>query len=154
MTARPLTGSPTADDPVRSSAVLDWLLVLLLSLLSAVVAVFGVFFLPAYLGSVPMPAVVVVTSAALFVLPRAGYRLTRSMVAAMAPVAIWFVVSIGLYLTTNALYRGVPVAWRGWQFYLLVGTGAVAAAASLGLLWSEQLEREMTALRGTDQRRR
>jgi hypothetical protein len=97
-----------------------------------------------------MPAVVVVTSAALLVIPRVGYRLTGRMAAAMAPAAVFFLVSIGFYLTSNALYRGVPVAWRGWQFYLLIGTGAIAAATSLGLLWSEQVQREMDARLGPD----
>lgn len=155
MTAEPLAGTPTVDAPARRpGGALDWFLVVLLCVLSAVLAVFGVFFLPTYVGAVPVPAVVLVTSAAMLVLPRVGHRLTGRMAAAMAPVVVWFVVSIGLYLTTNALYLGVPVAWRGWQYYLLVGAGAIAAATSLGLLWSEQVEREMTARVGPQQRRR
>ena len=142
MTAGPLTG--TADRP--ASTAFDWSLVVVVSVLSGVIAVFGVFFLPTYARSVPVPAVVLVTSAALLVLPRVGHRLTGRMAAALAPVVVWFVVTIGLYLATNALYVGVPVAWRGgWQFYLLVGLGAIAAATSLGLLWSEQVERETAA---------
>jgi len=153
MTTEPLTGTSTLG-PVRPSpAAFDWFLVVLLCVLAAVVAVFGVFFLPAYVGSVPVPAVVVGTSAALVVLPRVSYRLTGRMIAGMAPAAVWFLVSIGLYLTTNALYRGVPVAWRGWQFYLLIGVGAIAAATSLGLLWSEQLEQELDARIGPAARR-
>jgi hypothetical protein len=149
-----MTGTETAEQAPPRPAVLDWVLVILLCLLSAVVAVYGVFFLPAYIGSVPMPAVVVVTAAALVALPRMSYRLTRSMAAALAPAAVWFLVSVGLYLTTNALYRGVPVAWRGWQFYLLIGIGAIAAATSLGLLWSEQLEQQLNTRLGPDLRRR
>lgn len=152
MTAGPLTGTPAVGGVPRPAG-LDWFLVALLCVLAAVVGVFGVFFLPAYVGSVPMPVVVVGTSAALVVLPRLGYGLTGRMIAGMAPAATWFVVSIGLYLTPNALYRGVPVAWRGWQFYLLIGVGAVAAATSLGLLWSGQLERELDARMGPAARR-
>lgn len=150
MTAAPVTATPAAQKGPAGPA--DWFLVVLLCLLSAVLGVFGVFFLPTYLGAVPVPAVVVVTSAALVIMPRVGYRLTRQMGAAMAPVVIWFVVCIGLYLVTNALYRGVPVAWRGWQFYLLIGLGAIAAATSLGLLWSEQFEQKLDARLGPDPR--
>jgi hypothetical protein len=150
MPGAPMPGAPavgTAAEPApapdRATAA-DWVLVVLVCVLSAVVAVFGVFFLPAYAGSLPVPAVVVVTSAALAVLPRVSFRLTRGrMAAALAPVVMFFLVTIGLYLTTNPLYRGAAVTWQGWQFYLLVGLGAIVAAASLGLLWSEQVEAEM-----------
>lgn len=153
MTAGPLTGAPVTGDDTSPPRLVDWVLVLLLCVLAAAFGVFGIFFLPAYVGSVPMPAIVVVTTAALLVIPRVGYRLTGKMVAATAPAAVWFVVSIGFYLTSNSLYRGVPVAWRGWQFYLLIGAGAIAAATSLGLLWSEQVEREMSARLGPDPRK-
>jgi hypothetical protein len=146
MTAQPLTGTSPADPVRRPTSGSDWILVVLLCLLAAVVAVFGVFFLPTFVGAVPVPAVILVTTATLLVLPRVAYLLTRRMAAAMAPAVVWFVVTIGLYLATNALYLGVPVAYRsGWQFYLLVGLGAIAAAISIGLVWSEQLEQEMNA---------
>lgn len=149
MTAGPLVGTPTVGRVPRPAGF-DWLLVALLCVLAAVVGVFGVFFLPTYAGAVPVPAVVVVAVAALLVLPRVAYLLTRRMAAAMAPAVVWFVVTIGLYLTTNALYQQVPVAFRsGWQFYLLVGAGAIAAATSIGLVWSRQLERELDARMGT-----
>lgn len=153
MTVEGLTGTPATAAVVTRPGVLDWVLVVLLTALAAVFGVFGIFFLPAYVGSVPMPVVVVVTSAALLVIPRVGYRLTGRMAAAMAPTAVWFAVSIGFYLTSNALYRGVPIAWRGWQFYLLIGAGAIAAATSLGLLWSEQVQREMDSRSGPDPER-
>ena len=150
MTAEPLAGPAAPSAPSRPNAI-DWLLVVLLSVLAGVVAVFGVFFLPTYVGAVPLPAVVVLTSAAMLVLPRVGYRLTGRMAAAMAPAVVWFVVTIGLYLTPNALYLNVPVAWRsGWQFYLLVGLAAIAAATALGLSWSEQVEQDMTARMAPD----
>ena len=155
MTAGPLAQAPAVEPAGRSPGASDWLVVVLLCLLAGVVAVFGVFFLPTFVGAVPVPAIVVVTTGALLVLPRVTYRLTGRMAAAMAPAVVWFVVTIGLYLTTNALYRGVPVAWRsGWQFYLLVGLGAIAAAISLGLLWSEQVEQDMAARMGPDPRKR
>jgi hypothetical protein len=150
-TAGPLTGTTTPAPVRRPAAGSDWVLVALLCVLAGVVAVFGVFFLPTFVGAVPVPAVIVGTTAALLVLPRVAYLLTRRMAAAMAPAVVWFLVTIGLYLTTNGLYVGVPVAWRGgWQFYLLVGLGAIAAAISLGLVWSEQLEQELSARKGRD----
>ena len=119
--------------------VLDWVLVVLLCLLAGVIAVFGVFFLPLYVGAVPVPVVVVPVAGGLLVLPRLTFRLTGAVAAAMAPAAVWFAVTVVLYLITNGLYLGVPVAWRGWQFALLVGVGAIAAATSIGLLWGDEL---------------
>ncbi len=139
----------------RVGPVLDWVVVALLALLAGVVAVFGVFYLPAYSGSTPLPLVVVVVAVALVAIPRAAYRLTRKMFAAFLPVMVWFAVTVGLFLTHNGLYLAVPVAWQGWQFALLLGVGALSAAASVGLLWGDHLRaridaREDPAPVGTD----
>ena len=113
----------------------DWLLVALLCALSGVIALFGVFFVPLYLGAVPMPVVIIPVGVALAVLPRTAYRLAPRMAAAAGPPVAWLVVTVWLNLRDNALYRGAPVAWQGWQFVLLLGVGSLAAAASVGLLW-------------------
>ncbi len=133
--------NPAAPAIVRAGRG-DWVLVVLVTLLAGVVAVFGVLFLPLYVGAVPVPVVVVFVVLALIELPRLSHALTRTMVAALAPVVAWLIVTVGLYLAPNTLYLGLPVAWRGWQFALLVGAGAIAAAGSVGMLWSEQLRLE------------
>ncbi len=133
-------------------AVVDWLLVALLSVLAGVIGVFGVFFLPMYIGSFPAPVSALLVGATLAVIPRMGYRLTGRMVAALAPAVVWFLVTVGLYLTDNALYTGVPVAWRGWQFALLVGIGGVAAASSVGLVWGDHLSVGPAVAVSTDRR--
>ena len=132
---------------------LDWILVALLTVLMAVIAVFGVFYLPIYIGAVPVPVSVLPLALALVLIPRVAYRLTHRMWAAMAPVLAWLVVSIGLYVTTNSLYLSVPVTWRGWQFLLLMGVGALSAAASVGLLWGDHMRAEYDARRTATPRR-
>ncbi len=131
----------TAVEPQLESGpgFLDWVLVALLTALMIVIAVFGVFYLPIYIGAVPVPVSVLPVALALALIPRVAYRLTGRMWAAMAPVLAWLVVSIGLYATTNSLYLSVPVTWRGWQFVLLMGVGALSAAASVGLLWGDHM---------------
>lgn len=121
------------------------MLVVLLAGLSGVVALFGVFFLPAYAGSTPVPVVVVVVGVALAVIPRAAYRLTSRLLAAVLPVAVWFAVTVGLLLTHNGLFLSAPIVWQGWQFVLLLGVGALSAAASVGLLWGDHLRAQIDA---------
>jgi len=128
----------------------DWLLVALLCALSGVVALFGVFFVPLYLGAVPMPVVIIPVGVALAVLPRMAYRLAPRMAAAAGPPVAWLVVTVWLNLRDNALYRGAPVAWQGWQFVLLLGVGSLAAAASVGLLWGDHLRAQTEAGRRLD----
>jgi hypothetical protein len=119
---------------------LDWILVGALAVLSGVVAVFGVFFLPSYSGSVPLPLVIIPVGLTVAILPRLAYRLTGRMLAAALPVLAWFVVTIWLFLSHNALYINAPVAWQsGWQFNTMLGVGVLAAAASVGLLWGDHM---------------
>jgi len=117
----------------------DWLLVALASAGSGVIALFGVFFVPLYVGAMPLPVVILPVGVALVVLPRMAYRLARRMFAATAPPVVWLAVTVWLNLCDNALYRGAPVAWQGWQFVLLLGVGSLSAAASVGLLWGDHL---------------
>lgn len=134
--------------PIRESSAIDWAVVAGLAVLAGVVAVYGVFYLPAYSGSTPVPVVVVLVGVALVVIPRVAYRLTRRLLAAVAPVVAWFVVTVGLFLTHNGLYLAVPVTWQGWQFALLLGVGALSAAASLGLLWGDHVRAQIDARSG------
>ena len=138
--------APTTSDQVEvRPGAIDWILVGLLSLLMGVIGVFGVFYLPLYVGSVPVPVSVLPVALGLAVIPRMAYRLTGRMPAALAPVLVWLVVSIVLYGVTNSLYLSVPVAWRGWQFVLLLGLGALTTAASVGLLWGDHMRAEFDA---------
>lgn len=128
-------------------AAADWVLVALLSALTGIVGVFGLFFLPIFRGSVPLPVAAVVVALAVALAPQVSYRLTHRMPAAMAPVLVWLAVTIGLYVTTNSLYLQVPVLWLGWQFYLLLGLGVLAAAVSIGLLWGQHLRVQLVGRR-------
>lgn len=132
--------APVVERPGRPT---DWCLVVLLTVLSGVVAVFGIFFLPTYFGAVPIPLVVAFVGGALVVLPRLCYRLTLRMSAAVAPAAGWLVVTVALYLTPNRLYARVPLAWQGWQILLLLGVGTLVAAASIGLVWADSVRAEV-----------
>jgi len=123
--------------------IVDWILVGLLTVLSGVIGLVGVLFLPWYSGTVPLPVVVLPVGLALAVLPRMAYRLTGRMVAAAAPPLLWLGVLAWLNLTDNALYRGLPVAWPGWQSVLLLGVGLLAATGSVGLLWGDHLRAGM-----------
>ncbi len=142
-----MSAPATAAPPAAPPAVIDWLLVGLLSLLMGVIGVFGVFYLPMYVGAVALPVSVLPVALAVAVIPRVAYRLTHRMPAALAPVLVWLVVSVALYGVTNSLYLSVPVAWRGWQFVVLLGLGALTAAASIGLLWGAHLRTEFDARR-------
>jgi hypothetical protein len=114
-----------------------------------VFGVFGVFYLPFYSGSAPLPLVVIAVGAALVVIPRLSYGLTRRMSAAAAPVVVWLAVTIWLYVTSNSLYPEAPVAWRGWQFALLIGIGSLSAAVSVGLVWGDHLRADIERRYGT-----
>ncbi|SDO28209.1 hypothetical protein SAMN04515671_0425 [Nakamurella panacisegetis] len=128
---------------------LDWILVGVLAALSGVVALYGVFFLPAYSGSVPLPLVIVPVALVVTLLPRLTYRLTGRMFAAALPVLVWFVVTVWLYLSSNRLYAGAPIAWRtGWQFMTLLGVCVLGAAASVGTLWGDHLHAQIQTRSG------
>ncbi len=124
--------------------VLDWLLVVWIVALGIAAAVFGFFFLPLRVGSFPLPVSVLVAVAATWWLPRVSYRLTASMPAAIAPVAAWFVTTLVLYLVPNPTYTRPPRIYPDdWRILVLIGSGCLAGAASLGLLWGDHLRRSM-----------
>jgi hypothetical protein len=122
--------------------VVDWLLVAFVTVLSAFTALIGVAYLPWYLGAVPMPVSALLGVGAMILAPRACYRLTGSMLAAAAPVAAWFGVTVWLVLQRNPmmLSQALSVVQGQWRVMVLLGLGSLAAAATLTLLWAERTQ--------------
>src|SRR6478752_1275190 len=126
--------------------VIDWVLVGLITLLTAFTAVVAIAFLPVYVGSVPLPVSVLLGVAAMILAPRACYGLTGSLLAATAPVASWFAVSVWLVLARNPLINlPVSVYLAQWRVMLLLGLGSLAAAATVGLIWGDRLRGKIAA---------
>jgi len=124
-----------------AGGALDWLLVVLVSLLTACVAVVGFAFLPWYLGPVPVPISALLGVAAMVAAPRACYALTGSLLAAVLPVLTWLGVSVWITLSTNSLMPTVSLTVINgqWRVMVLLGLGALAAAATIGLIWGDRL---------------
>jgi hypothetical protein len=124
----------------RAGGVVDWLLVAFVTLLTGWTALVGIAYLPWYIGPVPMPVSALLGVGAMILAPPACYRLTGSFVAAVLPVASWFVVSVWLVLLRNPMMRGpaVSVVQAQWRVMVLLGLGSLAAAAVLTLLWAER----------------
>jgi hypothetical protein len=136
-------------EPGRGELV-DWILVALVTLLTAWTAVLGIAFLPLYLGPVPLPVSALLGVGAMILAPRACYRLTGSMVAAVAPVVSWFGVSVWLVLSRNALINlPVTVYQAQWRVMVLLGLGSLAAAATVGLIWGDRLRERIAAERSS-----
>ena len=121
-------------------------------------------FLPLYLGSVPFPISALLPVAAMILAPRACYRLTRSLLAALLPVAAWFGVTVWLVLARNTLIGatdtagnlvGLPISVGNgqWRVMVLLGLGSLAAAATIGLIWGDRLRDRLTAQRAAAQAR-
>jgi len=137
------TGARTALGSARREpvgGVADWLLVAFITLLCAWTALVGVAYLPWYVGPVPLPVSALLGVGAMILAPRACYRLTGSFVAALLPVASWFVVTVWLVLLRNPMMtsQAVSVIRGQWRVMLLLGFGSLAAAATLTLLWAER----------------
>ncbi len=146
-----MTSQETPADPVpaapRSPEPADWLLVALISVLAGFIALVGLAFLPLYIGSVPFPISALLGVGAMILGPRACYRLTGSLAAAVAPVLVWFAVSVWFVLKYNSVMPTVPLTViRGqWRVMLLLGLGSLAAAATIGLIWADRLRDRLTA---------
>lgn len=108
--------------------------VLFAALVTVLITVLGVFFLPLRWGAVPFPVSALVVAAALVVLPRAGHRLTGSIAVASLPAVIWFVITLLLTLYRNALWPALPVVILDWRILLFLGLGGLATALTLGAL--------------------
>ncbi|GAA1997528.1 hypothetical protein JL107_10875 [Nakamurella flavida] len=141
------TGDRAVPAPAHRPGPGDWLVVAGLALLAAWVAVVAVFFLPLHIGSVPLPVSALLPVALLAWAPRAAYRLTGRIAAAGLIVVAWFAVSVYLVLVRNELYLNYPVTvFLGqWRVMLLLGLGALTAAATLGLLWGDHLRSGLAA---------
>ena len=120
---------------------------LLICLLAAWAAVLGVAFLPLHIGVVPLPISALLGVLAMIMAPRACYRLTGSLFAALLPVLAWFGVCVVLVLKTNRMMPQVPltVVEGQWRVMLLLGFGALAAAATVGLIWGDRLRTRIAA---------
>lgn len=145
---------PAADDP-PSGTPADWLVVVLITLLTAGTAVLAMAFLPLHIGSIPFPVSALLGVAAMIFAPRACYRLTGSPIAALLPVVAWFGVSVALVLARNRLLNGLPVTVVNgqWRVMVLLGLGSLAAAATVGLIWGDRLRDRLTAERAAAQAR-
>lgn len=148
-------GTAPAPDSPAPGAVADWLIVGLITLLTAWTAVLGMAFLPLHIGSIPFPISALLGVAAMVLAPRACYRLTGSLIAALLPVAAWFAVSVWLVLARNSLLGGLPVTVINgqWRVMVLLGLGSLAAAATVGLIWGDRLRDRLTAQRAAAQAR-
>ena len=154
------SGGTTADGAAADGAaevgtVVDWLLVALITLLAAGAAVLGLAFLPMHIGAVPFPISALLGVGAMILGPRAAYRLTGSVLAAVLPVAAWFAVSVWLVLSRNTIMPGLPltVIDGQWRVMVLLGLGSLAAAATLGLIWGDRLRDRLAAERAAAQAR-
>ncbi len=117
----------------RPERVWSAVVVLVGCALMALVAVLAVFFLPLHAGSVPLPISAVLAAAMLVVVPRACVAATGRVVAAVAPIAVWAVITLGLAIYRSPLYPQVLLIVADWRLVLLLGMGGVAAAFSLSL---------------------
>lgn len=153
MIASPTDGS-ALDGPSPTPAVrpgppglADWALVIWLTLIGAGAAVVGMAFLPQYIGSVPVPVSVVLGPIVLWWAPRAAYRLTRSMIAAVLPAAAWLLTAAWLSIGRNGIVPGQPysVHLGQWRVMLLLGLGVLAGAAALSLVWGDHVRSRLAA---------
>ena len=115
----------------------------------------GLAFLPMHIGAVPFPISALLGVGAMILAPRACYRLTGSVLAALLPVAAWFGVSVWLVLSRNTIMPGLPltVIAGQWRVMVLLGLGSLAAAATLGLIWGDRLRDRLAAERAAAQAR-
>lgn len=133
--------------PEHRPGPVDWLLVVAITILSGWAAVIGLAFLPLYVGGVPLPVSALLGVAAMILAPRTCYRLTGSMLAALLPVVAWFGVSVWVVLSYNRLLPTVPltVIAGQWRVMVMLGLGALAAAATVGLIWGDRLKERVEA---------
>lgn len=127
----------------------------LLAVLGVLVAVVGVFYLPWWIGPVPVPWSVLPVAAFAWWAPRQGHRLTGSVLGAAVPILVWFAMTVWLSLSRNSLYAGHPVAVQNWRLYLLVGVGVLVSAWGIGGIWGratlERAKADRVALQASAQ---
>lgn len=142
--AQEAVAGPGHDD---APAAVDWLLVVLVTLLAGWAGVVALAYLPLYIGAVPFPVSVLLAVGAMILAPWACFRLTGSLIAALLPVLVWFGVSVWIVLTRNPIMPALPltVVAGQWRVMLLLGLGSLAAAASIGLIWGERFRLRLRA---------
>ena len=140
-------GDSTAGAAAVRPGAIDWLLVAFVTLLSAFAALVGVAYLPWHVGPVPMPISALLGVGAMILAPRAAYRLTGSMLAAVLPVVAWFGTTVWLVLHRNPmmLSQALSVVNGQWRVMVLLGLGSLAAAATLTLVWAERSQARYAA---------
>ena len=129
---QPATGrlpSTAAERPADPWRVVNAMLVVLLTVLTAVAGVYAVFFLPLNIGVVPVPISALIVAAVVFAAVRLCYSLTGSVLAAAAPAAAWLIVSVVLGTTRTF---GYPLVISDWRALTLFGLGALAATVAVG----------------------
>ena len=159
-------GNGSASPPAAPGpgAPVDWLLVVLITVLAGWTALLGMAFLPLYIGSVPFPISALLGVAAMVLAPRACYRLTGSLIAALLPVVAWFGVTVWLVVARNSLIGGtdpagnlvglpITVGDGQWRVMVLLGLGSLAAAATVGLIWGDRLRDRLATQRAAAQAR-
>lgn len=124
-----MTSTPA---PRTAPEPLDWVIVGWLTVLTVVSTVVAVFFLPSYVGTVPLPVSALVGAAVVYVAIRLSYRLTGSMLAAFAPAVGWLAAAVYLSFSRTLGYALVIGDWRATA---MLGVGALAAAMGVGLSW-------------------
>ena len=127
----------SAQEPVaeRVGAV-DYVVVGWLTLLTMVLTVYVVLFLPLYAGTVPLPLSALVGAGAVFWAVRTSYAIAGSMRAAFAPAAGWLVASFWLS-TYSTLGFGLVIG--DWRAQLMLGLGALSAAVALATCWGRHV---------------
>ena len=146
--SEPVSSPPTVPPESRGSVV-DWLLVVWITLLAGWAGVLALAFLPQYIGAVPFPVSALLAVGAMILAPRLCYRLTGSMAAALLPVLLWFGLTVWVVLSRNGIMptRPLTVSAGQWRVMVLLGLGSLSAAASIGLLWGDRLRDRLAAQR-------
>ena len=136
------------DRPARRGELVDWLLTVWVWLLVMALSVLIVALLPVYLGPVPFPASALLAGLMMFVTPRVCWGLTGSKLAALVPGVLWFVVTAGLVVYRDPLYR-LPSTVGDWRLVALMLIGGSCSAASISLVWSRAAAPDSSAPRSS-----
>ena len=138
---------PSPSDAAAAGPIADWALVIWLTLLGAATGLVGMAFLPLYVGPVPLPISALLGPIVLWWAPRAAYRLTGSMIAAVLPAAAWLITAAWLSIGRNGIVPGQPysVHLGQWRVMVLLGLGVLAGAAALSLVWGEHVRTQLAA---------
>lgn len=141
------TSEPRGPSGAATGPLVDWALVIWLTLLGAAAALVGMAFLPQYLGAVPLPVSALLGPVVLWWAPRAAYRLTGSMIAAVLPAATWLITAAWLSIGRNGIVPGQPYSVHNgqWRVMVLLGLGVLAGAAALSLVWGDHVRRQVDA---------